>query len=229
MNHTNDPYGMEPSRPEDYAAARLDVVRSRWDQKAERWDEDLADKRFHLNIDGAYDRFLGTAEALVAERAEFCRKSLLVDLGCGTALVLARFIDCFSSGVGIDISPRMLEVAARRQLPRTRFVEGNCLELAHYVSGAGAVLSRGVLLSHYGRRWATVLLEQARQAVLPDGGFALLDFLNAAARDAYPANPANKAYFHADEMELLGRQAGFGRTRVLGGPERRVLLLLVEP
>jgi SAM-dependent methyltransferase len=219
---------MEPSRASDYEAARLDLIRARWDRKAERWDADLADDGFHLNADDAYQRFLDAAEAIVTERAEFCRQSLLVDLGCGTGLVLARFIGRFAQGVGMDLSRRMLDVAARRQLPRTRLIEGNCFELARHVSGAGAVFSRGILLSHYGDRWALRLLAQVRQVLVDDGGFALLDFLNAAARHRYPSNPENKTYFAAAHMEALAREAGFRQASVLGAPERRVLLLLAE-
>jgi SAM-dependent methyltransferase len=227
LDHSANIYGMPSSRPEDYDAARLEVIRHRWDQKADRWDEDLADKRFHLNEDDAYGRFLAAADEIVAARADFCRGQLLVDLGCGTGLVLAHYIDRFAAGLGMDISGRMLAAAARRNLSRTQFVAGNCLELARHVSGAGAVFSRGVLLSHYGHRWARVLLDQVRQSLRPDGGFAVLDFLNAAARGKFPSNPENKTYFDAAEMESLARNVGLGHARILGEPERRVLMIVI--
>ena len=221
-------YGMEPSRVEDYDAVRLEVIRDRWDQKAERWDDDLADKDCHLNEDGAYGRFMEVADVILGERESFCRGHLLVDLGCGTGLVLAQFVDRFAGGLGIDISQRMLAVAARRQLPHTRLAVGNCFTLAQHVSDAGAVLSRGILLSHYGPRLAPLLLQQIRQVLVPDGGFALLDFLNAAAQDSYATNPDNKTYYHRQQMELMASEAGFRRASVLGESNRRVLLILAE-
>jgi SAM-dependent methyltransferase len=224
---TGDIYGLPPSRPDDYDAMRLDVIRRRWDEKAQRWDADLAGCDCHLNEDGAYQRFLEAADAVVTDRAEFCRRQLLVDLGCATGLVLAHFIDRFAEGLGVDISPRMLEMAARRRLPRTRLAVANGFELASQVSKAGAVLSRGILLSHYGPHWAPVLMQQVRRALIP-GGFALLDFLNAAARDTYPVNPDNKAYYQAEQMESLGKEAGFQQVTILGEPQRRVLLMLAE-
>jgi SAM-dependent methyltransferase len=223
-----DLYGMDPSRPEDYRSMSLDAIRRRWDRKADRWDADLAGADCHLNEDGAYTRFLETASALVADRAEFCRRHRLVDLACGTGLVLARFIEQFAEGLGLDLSPRMLAVAARRHLPRTRFQEGNGFELARFVAEAGAVLSRGVLLSHYGERWAPVLFREIRRVLVP-GGFALLDFLNAEARRLFPSNPDNKTYFAPEVMESLGKQAGFGGSRVLGGQAHRVRMILLEP
>jgi SAM-dependent methyltransferase len=228
MGHpASEAYGMEPSRPEDYQQVRLDVIRDRWDQRAERWDADLADEHFHLNEDGAYQRFLDAAEAVVTAREEFCRSQLLIDLGCGTGLVLARFIDRFAAGLGVDISPRMLAVAARRDVARTNWLAANCFELARHVTGAGVLLSRGILLSHYGPRQAATLLEQVRQSLSKEG-FAILDFLNAASRAGYVSNTDNKAYYQVDEIERLGRQGGFRRVSVLGEPDRRVLLMLAE-
>jgi SAM-dependent methyltransferase len=206
----------------------LDVIRSRWDQKADRWDADLADDHFHLNEDGAYHRFLDAADAVVARRAEFCRRQCLVDLACGTGLVLAHFLDRFAGGVGVDISPKMLALAARRRLPRVRLVEGSCFELSKHVAGAGAVLSRGILLSHYGPRWMPLLFQQVFQSLSSEGGFAILDFLNAATRCQYACHPENKTYFHAQQIEAAARQAGFRRACILGEPQRRVLAALVE-
>ncbi len=229
MSHPpSDPYGLGWSRPEDYDALRLEVIRKRWDQKADRWDADLADEHFHLNEDDAYRRFFDAADAAVAQRAEFCRGQSLVDLACGTGLVLAHFLDRFAGGVGVDISPRMLALAARRRLPHARLVEGSCFELAKHVAGAGAVLSRGILLSHYGRRWMPLLLQQVRRSLTAEGGWAILDFLNAATRCQYASNPENKSYFHGEEIEAAARRAGYRRVHILGEPQRRVLAALLE-
>jgi len=253
MNRSpEDPYGMEPSRPEDYDEVRLQVIRQRWDQKADRWDGDLADPHCHLNQDDAYDRFLSAADAVVAARASFCRNRLLVDLGCGTGLVLAHFVDRFERALGIDISPRMLAVAAARRLPRVELLQGSCFELDRAGSEergagskekssnppllaarsplcpAGAVFSRGILLSHYGERWAVPLLRQICEVLVPDEGFAILDFLNARARSGFPTNPDNKTYFMAEQIGSYAKAAGFRQGSILGAPERRVLLLLAE-
>jgi SAM-dependent methyltransferase len=224
----SDPYGLGQSRPEDYDALRLEVIRSRWDRKADRWDADLADEHFHLNEDGAYHRFLDAADEVVARRAEFCRTLPLVDLACGTGLVLAHFVDRFAGGIGVDISPKMLAAAARRGLARVRLVEASCFDLAKHVAGAGAVLSRGILLSHYGPRWMPLLLQQVLQSLVPDGGFAILDFLNAASRNLYACHPENKTYFHGQQIEAAARQAGFRQVSVVGEPQRRVLTVLAE-
>jgi len=219
---------MEPSRTEDYDALRLPVIRQRWDQKADRWDTDLADQNCHLNQDDAYRRFLDAADAVVAARESFCRDRPLVDLACGTGLVLAHFVNRFERALGIDISPRMLAAAAARQLPRVELLQASCFELAGQIAPAGAVLSRGILLSHYGHRWVVPLLRQVCEVLLADGGFAVLDFLNARTRYDYPANPDNKTYYTAEQIQSQADEAGFHRSSILGEPNRRVLLLLVE-
>jgi SAM-dependent methyltransferase len=223
-----DVYGLGPSDPESYQRLHLDQIRERWDRKASRWDADLEDPAFHLNEDDAYGRFLRAAAAVVQARRQFCASHGLLDLGCGTGLVLAHLLDRFAWGVGIDISERMLEVARSRNLPRARFVAGNCFEAASIVTGVGAAVSRGILLSHYGESWGRVLLEQLRSCVVAEGGFVLLDFLNAEARHLHPTAPPNKTYYSAGQVRRIGAGAGFGRCAILGDPGRRNLVALLE-
>jgi SAM-dependent methyltransferase len=223
-----DLYGLDPSLQTDYESLRLDLVRSRWDAKAGRWDRDLADPSCHLHEDDAYRRFLQIVSPIVVKRAAFCRRRLLVDLGCGTGLVLAHCIESFAQGLGIDLSPRMVEAARQKQLPRARFEVGNAFDLSRSVSRAGAIVSRGVLLSHYGRRWTPALLREVHRSLAPDCGFAVLDFLNAAARHRYPSNPDNKTFFSAGEVQSLALQAGFRRCFCFGEPQRRSLVALLE-
>jgi hypothetical protein len=123
----------------------------------------------------------------------------------------------------------MLAVAGEKHLPRCSLQEGNGFELGRFVppGGAGAVMSRGILLSHFGPQWAEVLCRQIHRA-LAGGGFALLDFLNAEARQDFASNPDNKTYYRPPDLESLARRAGFGATRVLGSPAHRVLMVLLE-
>jgi SAM-dependent methyltransferase len=228
LDISSDAYGMPASPMEVYDALVIDEIRKRWDQKAERWDADLADQDCHLNQDDGYRRFIQAAEAVVSARQTFCGQQLLVDLACGTGQVLAHFLDRFERAVGVDISPRMLGVAAARRLPRTEFLETSCFEFACRIAPAGAVLSRGILLSHYGHRWALPLLRQVHDALVAEGGFAVLDFLNDLARYDYPANPKNKTYFTARQIQSLASEAGFRSSSILGQSNRRVLMLLAE-
>lgn len=72
---------------------------------AEDWDE------LNREVLGGFD----LAQAVVSAMPQ-C--SVAVDLGCGTGSVLARMLECADEVIGVDGSPRMLELARRR------FVEG---------------------------------------------------------------------------------------------------------
>ena len=85
---------------------------------------------------------------------------------------------------------------------------------------------RGVLLSHYGPRWAGPLLTQNLPGGSPDGGFAVLDFLNAAARAATPAIPTTRPTTRRRKSGRWRNRRASRTSQILGEPEWRVLLLL---
>ena len=109
---------------------RLEVIRQRWDQKADRWDADLADQCCHLNQDDAYHRFLDAADAVVAARESFCRDRLLVDLACGTGLVLAHFVDRFDGPWASTSARGCWPPRPPGGCPASSFLQASCFELA---------------------------------------------------------------------------------------------------
>ncbi len=219
------PPGSEPIGSQAlYQSRRLKALAARWDAKAAAWDRQLQDPACHLNQDDAYARFLDQARQLVRQSRHFCARQGVINAGCGTGLVLAKVINDFAWGIGVDISPEMIRLAEAKQIQSAKFVLGDCFALPGLCPKAGAVFSRGVLLSHYGRRESQTLLRAARAALVP-GGFVAFDFLNQAARTLYAHAPENKTWFTRAEACLLARRAGFSNASVLGGEARRVLLL----
>jgi SAM-dependent methyltransferase len=202
-------------------------VAARWDAKAPAWDEDLRDPACHLNEDDAYERFLAEARAKISSQPQFCAREGVLDAGCGTGLVLAALGASFAWGVGIDISPAMVRLAAEKRIPRARFLVADCFELSRHCPPVAAVFSRGVLISHYGAGQGELILREAASALLP-GGFVLFDFLNGTARGRYRHQAENKTYFSPQEALALAARAGLMRARVTGGDERRVTLLYAE-
>ena len=220
--------GRPGSRPaEIYARRRLAAIAGRWDQKAAAWDRDLEDPACHLNADDAYERFLQALRRVIALEPDLCARQGVVDAGCGTGLVLSQVLDSFAWGVGVDISPEMIRFAQARHLRRAKFVVGDCFKLPSLCPPAGAVCSRGVLLSHYGKVQGQRLLGAVRASLVP-GGFCLLDFLNATARTRYQYQPQEKIFYTNAKVLAMAQQAGFIRATVIGEPARRVLLLLAE-
>jgi len=222
-----DPRQNLPTRRELYEGRQLEAVAARWDAKAPAWDHDLQDPTCHLNEDDAYPRFLREVRRVVESRRDFCSSHGLVDVGCGTGLVLAGLVSDFAWGVGVDISAGMLGFAREKRIPRARFVHGDCFRLPELCPPAGAALSRGVLLSHYGPQQAEALL-RAANSTLTEHGFLIFDFLNEGARMRHAHAAENKAYFTPETACLVARRAGFTKASILGQAERRVLLLLAE-
>lgn len=210
-----------------YARRRIKEIAARWDARADSWDRALEDSACPLNEDDAYRRFLRVVQRLIAQRRQFCATQGIIDVGCGTGLVLAEVISAFAWGIGIDISPRMIHIAHAKRLPKASLLVGDCFNLPSFCPQAGAVFSRGVLLSHYGREQGPAILAAARSVLLP-GGFLVFDFLNAAARTQQRCAPENKTWFTGEEIRAMARRVGFSTVTILGKPNRRVLLLLAE-
>jgi SAM-dependent methyltransferase len=93
------------ARPE-----RRDEMRAFWDALAPERDAWIARNAFYYEDDYRTVRFL------VPEGLK------VLELGCGTGALLARLKP--SLGVGVDLSPRMIEIAKRKH-PQLRFVVGD--------------------------------------------------------------------------------------------------------
>jgi SAM-dependent methyltransferase len=210
-----------------YVRRELDDIAARWDTKATTWDTELLDPACHLNEDEGYERFLGHVRQVVQDRRDFCSRHGVIDAGCGTGLVLAQFKSAFTWGLGVDISALMIRTARKKHLSGVRFIVGDCFCLPAICAKAGAVLSRGVLLSHYGPRQGEALLRAACMSLVPNG-FVVFDFLNAPARLNFAHKTHHKTWFTADEVREIAKRAGFSKAAILGQPQRRVRVLLAE-
>ncbi len=208
-----------------YASRNLKSIAARWDARAKSWDQALEDPSCHLNEDDAYCRFIRVVQRLIAQRRRFCAPRGIIDAGCGTGLVLAKVISSFSWGIGVDISPKMVRAARAKRLPNARFVVGDCFDLPSLCPKAGVIMSRGVLLSHYGLDQGQAILRSSWAALAP-GGFLVFDFLNEAARTKFKHTTENKTWFGRGEIRSMARRAGFSTVNILGKPNHRVLLLM---
>lgn len=210
-----------------YNERQLELIAARWDARAQTWDQNLLDPTCHLNEDNAYTRFVSEAQCVILQNRDFCRAQGVIDAGCGTGLVLTELLGAFAWGIGVDISPEMIRLAGKKSLEHARFVVGDVFHLAALCPPAGAVVSRGVLLSHYGPEQGKALLEAAHAALVP-GGFIIFDFLNEAAHGLHNHVPEEKHFFSGQDARMLARGAGFKRVKVVGSEQRRVQLLVAD-
>ncbi len=224
---SEDIYGIPESDPVLYTSRNIEAIARRWDSKAAQWDSELENKSCHLNDSNAYQRFIKIGQQLVLKRQGFCAEGSLVDLGCGTGSVLAQFSNFFQSAIGIDISRNMLNVASSKNIPNADWwlddiFEGKWCQMRH-----AAVLSRGILLSHYGNELASQLIAQTVKALKP-GGFALFDFLSVDAPDTTKRLAPNKTYFCPDWLVDQAKQFGSIGAVVAGDPTSRIRYLIIK-
>lgn len=227
MSLSEDIYGIPESDPVVYTSRNIEAIARRWDSKAAQWDSELENESCHLNENNAYQRFIEVGQQLVLKRQRFCAEGSLVDLGCGTGNVLAKFSNYFENAIGIDVSREMLNVATSKSIQNADWwlddvFEGKWCQMRH-----AAVLSRGILLSHYGNELASQLIAQTVKALKP-GGFALFDFLSVDAPNTTKILAPNKTYFCPDWLVDQARCLGSSGAVVAGDPISRIRYLILK-
>ncbi len=227
MSLSEDFYGIPESNPGLYASRDIEAIARRWDSKAAQWDSDLENESCHLNEDDAYERFIELGRRLVLDREKLCSAGSLVDLGCGTGAVLTELSTHFGHSVGIDISQEMLNVAASKSIRNVEWRLEDVFEGSWKGGRHAAVLSRGILLSHYGGKLAKLLIAQTVRALAP-GGFALFDFLSGEAPEATKLLAPNKTYFCPDWLIDQAKRLGSSGAVVAGNPIARVRYLILK-
>jgi demethylmenaquinone methyltransferase/2-methoxy-6-polyprenyl-1,4-benzoquinol methylase len=118
----------------------------------------------------AYDRLAGHVEA--GQR--------VLDVGCGTGALALRMARRGARVKAIDVSPEMLELAARRAreaglADRVAWVEMGVAELDGEPAGSFEVVTSGLCLSELGDDEIAYTLRQARRLLVPGGLLLLAD------------------------------------------------------
>jgi ubiquinone/menaquinone biosynthesis C-methylase UbiE len=138
--------------------------RAYYDAFSESYEEHRGD-----NDPGGYHEMLDELEATFVERYGYDRDVL--EVGCGTGLVLSRIANFARSAKGVDLSPGMLERAHERGLDVR---EGSVTELP-FDSESFDVTCSFKVLAHV-REIDRALSEMAR--VTRRGGWILAEFYN---------------------------------------------------
>lgn len=175
---------------------------------------DRYDRRWADYVQHSVDRTVAALRVPAAGR--------VLDVGCGTGVLLAQVhrTEPTARGVGVDVTPAMLRVAAGR-LQGVSLVQasGDALPLAD--ASFDRVVTTSAL--HYVEQPAVMLAEMRR--VLAPGGsviitdwcadFASMRLLDAALRTVLrPLDRAHQRVLRAEELTRLMREAGFGTVTV---------------
>lgn len=168
------------------------------------------------NDPGGYHEMLDELEATFVERYGWDRDVL--EVGCGTGLVLSRIAAFARSAKGVDLSPGMLEKAQARGLD---VQEGSATELP-FDSESFDVTCSFKVLAHV-REIEQALSEMAR--VTRRGGWVLAEFYNPLSIRGLVKRygPARRIAPGADESHVFTRFDSPFRVRRILPPGCRIL------
>jgi len=206
-----------------YSNRQISCIQERWNIRAEDWDKYIIDPDCHVHLDDGYIRFLQFAE----ERLEFqfgSTKPTILDLGCGTGLVGERLSIRAKIIIYTDISPVMISKAKQKVIPNSAFIIADAFSLPFPNSSFDMLVSRGVMLSHYGLPHLHDLLREIARVIRP-GGIAILDYLHTGGMVFYPYKTEGKTYFGKGEIEYDAScvQLSFGHLD--GGIQSRIHII----
>ncbi len=142
---------------------RFSELQDSYDRIAEEYCKRIFDELAHKPLD----------RQLLQRLANTVKSGPICDLGCGPGHV-ARFLkSCGADVFGIDLSPRMIELA-RRLTPEIQFFEGNMLSLEVADDSCGAIAAFYSIIHLTPEELPKVFLEFKR--VLRPRGTLLLAF-----------------------------------------------------
>jgi thymidylate synthase len=149
-----------------------DVIEN-WDKEASKWDENIKRPDHYVNIENGYSRFLGFMGKEVPDSKPDVQMNAL-DSGCGTGTIADLLKKKGYRVSGVDISPEMLRFAHK---PTTiQYVLANSLDLPYSDSHFDIICTRGVLLSHVGKKYTGMFIREHNR-VLKNGGLFIFDFI----------------------------------------------------
>lgn len=148
-----------------------DIIEN-WDKEAPEWDNNIKQPNHYVNIENGYSRFLDFINKEVPDSND---GDLAIDSGCGTGTIADVLTSKGYKVFGVDISPEMLRFA-HKNLESTKYVLANSLDLPYKDENFNLACSRGVLISHIGKKYMGLFIQEHNR-VLKTGGLFIFDFI----------------------------------------------------
>lgn len=204
--------GQPLTDPQMYLSKNLDYIRQRWDIRATRWDEYLKDPSFHCNRKNSYERFCEILKIIIHNNPNRYSKYSFVDLACGTGSVLKKCCSPYiKKQIGVDISSKMLYIAKRKLQENVELIQDDIFHYLDMPIHAWGIVSRGIILSHYGKKLSDELLRKVYNALIPSG-FCFFDVINLDSDN----RPYGKTAFSKSELQTIFCANGFKNIVVYG-------------
>jgi ubiquinone/menaquinone biosynthesis C-methylase UbiE len=126
-----------------------------------------------------YDRVLGRMTTSVRERAirllPPTTGATVLDVGCGTGIWLEAYAAAGATCTGIDLSPAMLDVAARRLGNRAKLELADATNMP-FGDGAFDIVVASLLLHELDPGTRTTILDEMRRVLSHNGRIMIVDY-----------------------------------------------------
>jgi malonyl-CoA O-methyltransferase len=195
-----------------------------WDKEAENWDKHLRDPNHYVNWENGYSRFLKFLDKEMP-LANKNKPGVALDSGCGTGVISDVLNKKGYKTVGVDISPRMLKFAHKNGKER-QYVLANSLDIPYADNYFNVICSRGVLISHVGKKYASLFLKEHHR-VLKSGGLFMFDFITKF-KESEVKKRKEKAYFSFNNISGILKSYGFEVLKRSGEDINRVNAILCK-
>lgn len=188
-----------------------------WDKEAPEWDKNIRRPNHYVNIENGYSRFLDFLGTEIPQSDG--HSSIALDSGCGTGAIADILKDKGYRVRGVDISPQMLRFAHKDPIS-IQYVLANSLDLPYDDARFDVICSRGVLISHVGKKYVDIFLNEHYRVLKPDGLF-MFDFITHF--DASEKRKKrNKAYMDFKRISNYLENHGFAVVARSGTDKNRV-------
>jgi ubiquinone/menaquinone biosynthesis C-methylase UbiE len=145
----------------------------------------------------------------------------VLDLGCGTGQLFNRLGKQYPEikGIGLDLSPKMIQVARQKNQHRPRFIylEGNAESLPFAENQFDAVFNN-ISFLHYQN--PEQVLEEIKRVLTPGGKFYLVDIVaNNSPFKCMANSPTAIKFYSQEKREKMGEDIGMsclGHNYLLG-------------
>lgn len=194
-----------------------DVIEN-WDKEAAEWDKNIKKPKFYVNIENGYSRFLDFMKKEISN-SNRSANLIALDSGCGTGSIADVLKNKGYRVFGIDISPEMLRFA-HKDPAAVQYVLANSLDLPYVDNHFDVVCTRGVLLSHVGKKYMDLFIQEHNR-VLKNGGLFIFDFITHFDKSETRYRRKKTSIDYKSMAELL-KKHGFEVTGRAGNDSNRV-------
>lgn len=146
----------------------------------------------------------------------------VVDTACGSGHMLSMFHERYDQKhelLGMDLSPRMVSIAAKRLGPNARVVVGDMRDLSTVGSGTGSAALNFFALQHLDPEGVKSAFREWYRLLAPGGQLVVGAWEGSGAIDYGDESDIVAFRYESNELVTWAEEAGFSITRCVVEPE----------